>query len=242
MPPTSAHQNANIPQGVLPGSTVQPPGSVGSQQDSIEEIGQRRRAGDEQSSRATSAQGPVAAPKPEAESKSPKSSTVANAFPGGVGRFPNNPVIFAGPLAIFKGGARAGLLMDGWQQSESGRLFYVHPGNRGGRILLYPTALLKPDEALTILDKQRQFIGRLTPFTADVALGVLAQLCEPSLGDRPKFPMLEPVLITATAILRWRTSYPCCIRRDWLVLGVGAESPGGRICIGCRCDRTEELA
>ena len=47
-------------------------------------------------------------------------------------------------------------------------------------------------------------VEQLTPLTADVALAVLAQLCEPSVGRKPQAPLLEPVRITADAILQYK--------------------------------------
>lgn len=44
----------------------------------------------------------------------------------------------------------------------------------------------------------------LSPLTADVALAVLAQLCEPSVGNKPQYPLLESVRITADAILHYK--------------------------------------
>ena len=54
----------------------------------------------------------------------------------------------------------------------------------------------------------RACVGRciegLHPETSDVALAVLGQMCEPSVGDRPKYPMLTPVTITDEAILAYK--------------------------------------
>ncbi|MHB2020532.1 MAG: hypothetical protein ACYCW6_26650, partial [Candidatus Xenobia bacterium] len=48
------------------------------------------------------------------------------------------------------------------------------------------------------------FIEQLSPRTADVVFAVLAQLCEPSTQDKPKYPLLQPVRITADAILQYK--------------------------------------
>ena len=74
---------------------------------------------------------------------------VADAFPGGAGKFPNNPAVAAGFEAIFKGGRRARSLMGGWELNEGGRLLYVHPGNKTGRILVYPSLARKPAGPIT---------------------------------------------------------------------------------------------
>ena len=60
------------------------------------------------------------------------------------------------------------------------------------------------DSPPTAEDLWRFVQDRLGPFTADVALAVLAQLCEPIGFNRPKLPMLEPVRITADAVLLYK--------------------------------------
>jgi DNA-binding XRE family transcriptional regulator len=129
---------------------------------------------------------------------------VADAFPEGVGEFPNNPVTAAGFEAIFKGGKRAQVLLGGWSENESGGPVYVHRGRRGGRILVYPNPVDIGREDLPASDRLWQYVRKLNPLTADVALAVFAQLCEPTVGDRPKSPFLEPVVITADAVLRYK--------------------------------------
>jgi len=134
----------------------------------------------------------------------PKQPAVPTAFPDERGTIPANPLIAAGMAALWKGGAKARHLQGGWQASETGRPVYQHSGRKGGRILVYPhgapsaTAPHLPPETLWDLVEQ------LTPLTADVALAVLAQLCEPSMGRKPQAPLLEPVRITADAILQYK--------------------------------------
>ena len=134
----------------------------------------------------------------------PKQPAVPTAFPDERGTIPANPLIAAGMAALWKGGAKARHLQGGWQASETGRPVYQHRGRKGGRILVYPhgapsaTAPHLPPETLWNLVEQ------LTPLTADVALAVLAQLCEPSMGRKPQAPLLEPVRITADAILQYK--------------------------------------
>jgi hypothetical protein len=129
---------------------------------------------------------------------------VTDAFPGGVGRFPINPVISAGFEAIFKGGRRARSLSGGWFQDDGGGVAYIHLSNRSGHILVYPNPPREPDAVLPTAETRWGYVESFNPLTADVALAVLAQLCEPSQGDRPKYPMLQPVLITARAILDYK--------------------------------------
>jgi DNA-binding XRE family transcriptional regulator len=134
----------------------------------------------------------------------PKQPAVPPAFSDERGTIPANPLIAAGMAALWKGGPKARYLQGGWQASETGRPLYQHRGRKGGRILVYPhgapsaTAPHLPPETLWDLVEQ------LTPLTADVALAVLAQLCEPSMGRKPQAPLLEPVRITADAILQYK--------------------------------------
>jgi hypothetical protein len=65
---------------------------------------------------------------------------IANAFPGGTAKVPNNPGVAAGFEAIFHGGPSSRSLMDGSAENESGRVHYVHPSRKGGRILVYPSS------------------------------------------------------------------------------------------------------
>ncbi len=133
-----------------------------------------------------------------------KKMAVPNAFPKGVGVVPNNPVVAAGLRAIFKGGPNARKLIGGWAQLE-GQVFYrqIHKSGRG-QIRYYPDMLPKGPDMQINVDSLWDFVERLNPFTADVALAILAQLCEPSAGIRPKFPLRESVMINADAILRYK--------------------------------------
>jgi len=130
---------------------------------------------------------------------------LANAFPGGWGKIPNNPLVAAAIAALFKGGDGARGLMGGWSADAEGRLTYRHLGKRGGQIVIYP------DPAAVIarhngsdLNKQWAFVEGFSALTVDVLLAILAQICEPGVGNKPKFPLLAPVPITAAAILRYK--------------------------------------
>jgi DNA-binding XRE family transcriptional regulator len=75
---------------------------------------------------------------------------------------------------------------------------------QGGRVLVYPNLTHSASDPLPTTEALWAFVESLNPFTADVALAVLAQMVEPSTGDRPKYPLLQPVRITANAILRYK--------------------------------------
>jgi len=131
-------------------------------------------------------------------------SPLPDAFPGQAGRLPNNPLVAAGMAAIWKGGPKARSLVSGWRSSDSGRPVYQHTGGSGGRILAYPNPVSKADDPIPTTETLWNYVEKLNPFTADVAFAVLAQLCEPSVGDKPKYPLVESVRITADAILHYK--------------------------------------
>ena len=130
---------------------------------------------------------------------------LANAFPDGWGKIPNNPLVAAAIASLFKGGPGARGLMGGWTPDAEGRLTYRHLGKRGGQIVIYPDpAAVIARQNGSDIGKQWSFVEGFSPLTVDVLLAVLAQVCEPGLGNKSKFPMLAPVPITAGAILRYK--------------------------------------
>jgi DNA-binding XRE family transcriptional regulator len=148
---------------------------------------------------------PAASAKNPAFETSVRATKIPDAFRDGLAKIPNNPIVAAGFEAIYKGGKRARNLVEGWEQNEVGGLSYAHRGLRNGRILVYPELERCPnaDPSIATLALWR-FVESLNAFTADVALAVLAQMCEPSAGDRPKHPLCQPVIITSDAILRYK--------------------------------------
>ena len=44
----------------------------------------------------------------------------------------------------------------------------------------------------------------LSPFTADIALAALGALGDPRQGEKPKYPLMEPVLLTTARILEYK--------------------------------------
>jgi len=133
-----------------------------------------------------------------------KKLAVPNAFPKGIAVVPNNPVVAAGLRAIFKGGPNARKLIGGWTQLGE-QVFYrqIHKSGRG-EIRYYPNILPASAKVHINVESLWECVENLNPFTADVALAILAQLCEPSTGIKPKFPLRESVLINANAIMRYK--------------------------------------
>lgn len=130
---------------------------------------------------------------------------IPDAFPGGWGKIPYNPLVAAAIAALFKGGPRARRLVGGWSADQRGHLKYRHLGNRGGRIVIYlDVAAVSASEGAAGLAQQWSFLEKVSPLTVDVLLTVLAQLCEPGLGNKSKYPQLEAVPVTAGAVLRYK--------------------------------------
>ncbi len=129
---------------------------------------------------------------------------VPDAFPEGEGSVPNNPLIVAGLESMFKGGAKAQALTGGWKPTDTGRPVYIQTSRRGGRIRVYPRLSANPSDPMPTTESLWSFVEGLSAFTADVALAVLAQLCEPTTGDKTKYPLVDSVRITADAILRYK--------------------------------------
>ena len=129
---------------------------------------------------------------------------IPNAFPKGIAVIPNNPVVATGLRAIFKGGPNARKLLGGWSQIGEQVLYrQLHRSGRG-EIRYYPQISPSHTSQTVPVDTLWEFVESLNPFTADVALAILAQLCEPSAGIKPKFPLRQSVLINANAILRYK--------------------------------------
>jgi DNA-binding XRE family transcriptional regulator len=132
---------------------------------------------------------------------------IEDAFPEGWGKIPNNPLVAAAIKAIFKSGPNARRLIGGWSDVGGGRLVYRHLGKRGGQITVYIEAEPSGDNGAAgenDLARQWSAIEAMSPLTADVLLAVLAQVSEPSLGNKSKYPLLAPVAITATTILKYK--------------------------------------
>ncbi len=129
---------------------------------------------------------------------------VTDAFQDGEGLLPSNPLIVAGLEAMYKGGPDARALARGWSPSTTGRPVYSQFSREGARIIVYPNLTKDPSHPLPTSGSEWEFVQGLSAFTSDVALAVLAQLCEPVSGDQPKNPLSDSVRITAEAILRYK--------------------------------------
>jgi hypothetical protein len=126
------------------------------------------------------------------------------AFQNGNGHIPNNPLVATLFTALFKGGPNARKLLGGWFVNDEGHLEIRHIGRKGGHISVKLADSIAPSAECETLDAQWQFIERLSPLTADAAMAVLAELCHPGTGKRTKFPLMQPVPVTAEHVLRYK--------------------------------------
>ncbi len=129
--------------------------------------------------------------------------SIANAFPGGWGRIPDNPLIAASVAALLKGGCGARSLTGGWSPDREGRPTYPYIDEDGGRIVvsLDPDAVLA-SEGDTGPAGQWSFVAGISALTIDVLLAVLAQICAAGAGGEPEHARRIPV--TARAILGYK--------------------------------------
>ena len=149
------------------------------------------------------------------------------AFQEGTGTVPNNPMVAAVLAAVLKGGPNARHLLNGWAPADDGRLVYRHIGKRGGEILVYfdthDDGVATGRESLDPAARQIALIEALNPLTADVMFMVLAQTCEPGLGNRAKYPLLDPVPISANTMMKTKGFKSWGKERDKFRDRIGAE-------------------
>lgn len=136
------------------------------------------------------------------ESRPAAPPVIPDAFPGDLGKVPNNPLIACALEAIRKTGPRAFRLQHGWRLDERGRPVFEFQPSYEKRITVY---LEPPRSAKDPGEWSKDLIEKNSPgLVGDVALAMLAQLCEPSVGDTPKYPLLEMVRTSPDAILGYK--------------------------------------
>jgi DNA-binding XRE family transcriptional regulator len=128
----------------------------------------------------------------------------------GMGTIPNNPALAAYLQGIYQGGPLARFKIGGWAPDDvSGVPLFRHEGRskagRRGAIILYVQPDGGPGKPLPGAADLWRHVEALDPFTADVMLACLAQMCEPSTGQRAKAPLLEPVIITPEAVMAYKS-------------------------------------
>lgn len=123
---------------------------------------------------------------------------------GGKTQVPNNPYSHFVVEAIAKGGPLWRFITDGWRENRANgqpQLLKQTSPWRGGSMLAYfdpvEQQAVNAGELLTRVES-------LNPLTADVALAVLGTLGDPRQGEKPKYPLLEPVVITSDRILHYK--------------------------------------
>ena len=111
--------------------------------------------------------------------------------------------------AVLNGGPLARFITDGWRDNQfNGQPHYIQKAGswKGGSM----RAHFEQDEQQPGL-MQAQIAGELwakveglSSFTADIALAALGALGDPRQGEKPKFPLMEPVLLTTARILEYK--------------------------------------
>jgi DNA-binding XRE family transcriptional regulator len=140
---------------------------------------------------------------PSGQGDDRQTTPAPDAFKEGHGQLPNNPLVAAGVQAIWKGGAGARSKARAWTPDTDGAPSYRHNGNRGGSIVVYPGPSDRA-RSLSTVEALWSFVEGLSPFTADVALAVLAQMAEPTQGYKVQYPLLESIMVSADDILRYK--------------------------------------
>ena len=128
------------------------------------------------------------------------SRTAHDVFLDGAGTVPVNPLTCAAIRALMNAGHAAKGHLGGWHADEDGQPLYRHFGKRAGEIRIRIDATDGPD----IGEDGWEILEGVSPFTLDVALALLAQLCDPRTRDRTKWPMSYPAAVSASRILRYK--------------------------------------
>ena len=154
------------------------------------------------------------------------------AFPDGVGKIPNNPVIAAAVVATLNGGPRARFLKGGWRENDDGMPIYRLYGRRGGCI----TISVSPDPTDLPIDLQSvdpwTFVESLTPFTTDVALATLAQFMvvgPPALSNAGRQTRWQATAWSAAFSSSWGVT---ALHRSWTSGQRFANGHPARGCVG----------
>ena len=117
---------------------------------------------------------------------------------------PNNPYSHFVVEAIAKGGPLARYITDGWRENtidgQPQLLKQAAPWRGGSMVAHFDPVEQQAVNAGELWAK----VEALNPLTADVALAILGTLGDPRQGAKPKYPMLEPVIVTTDRILQYK--------------------------------------
>lgn len=131
---------------------------------------------------------------------------------------PVNPQIEAGFRAIWGGGHRWRAKRIWTIDPDTGTAIVSHRTQKNGEVIVWVDPKLEAETAVWTMNQIEAYIKELTPFTADVALAVLA-----ALGRAKKAPMLEPVKIDADDIIQIKGIDAWGKNRDALRVRIEAE-------------------
>ncbi|MGE3935705.1 MAG: hypothetical protein AB7F67_20755 [Rhodospirillaceae bacterium] len=121
---------------------------------------------------------------------------------------PSNPLIAALLAAVGAGGPQARERQGGWVAGRDGAPVFLHGGRKRGTVSVTPEFDRgggqgngdKPPD----LDALWGLVESLNPFTADVALAVLAELCAARATQAQRGPLIDSTVITAGQILAYK--------------------------------------
>ncbi len=128
------------------------------------------------------------------------SRTAHDVFVDGAGTVPVNPLTSAAIHALMNAGHAAMGHLGGWHADPDGQPQYRHFGKKAGEIRIRIDA----SEGADIGEDGWEILKGVSPFTLDVALALLAQMCDPRTRDRTKWPISYPAAVSASRILRYK--------------------------------------
>ena len=137
-----------------------------------------------------------------------KRPSLPDAFPQGVGKAWNNPVIHGAVKAISRGGPNALIVRDGWQSEPAGNLWtFQTPHNTGGSITYHLQAPVLEGQTVEKLSatEQLEIIQGFDGLTLDVLIGLMATLCAPPENYKTaRYPRPSWVTVDAPAIMKYK--------------------------------------
>lgn len=137
-----------------------------------------------------------------------KRASLPDAFPQGVGKAWNNPVIHGAVKAISRGGPNALIVRDGWQSDPAGNLWtFQTPHSTGGSITYHLQAPVLEGQTVEKLSatQQLEIIQGFDGLTLDVLIALMATLCAPPENYKTaRYPRPSWVTVDAPAIMKYK--------------------------------------
>jgi len=142
------------------------------------------------------------------QATAPAGGAAATDAPSATALVPSNPLIAALLAAVSAGGPKARERHGGWVAGSGGVPVFLHGGRKGGTVAVSPEfdrgSGDGDDDRPPDLDALWGLVESLNPFTADVALAVLAELCAARATTATRGPLIDSTVITAGQILAYK--------------------------------------